>query len=641
MKPGCLNPLKWRGARILLPWKGRSLPLGCVLLFAVLAAVAALAVAPAVQMRTCAACHDKDAAYAMWKVSGHKDVSCGGCHVAPASQRFFRTRLGSARIIARHAARAKNDAIQASVPDANCRACHKTTREWVVYHGIKISHQKHWDRNIPCAYCHKGVVHGPDAAAINVPTMAMCTTCHDGKQAPNDCSLCHEVLKGRKPAAFSKEWKEGHKAEVGKKPEECLRCHQASYCENCHKTVNPHEPSFIDVHAAEQKRNPKGCELCHPGGLKNNTCARCHSKEKVHPPGYREKHGTDVASKGEASCRACHKQQFCTGCHKTNQPHPPGWGKTHARTAGKDIARCQTCHTLKFCESCHNNQEPENHKALDWERAHGKAVSSQCQTCHKQQFCNTCHQKAAPRSHKTDWTRRHGPVSLAAQERCLTCHTARQCSDCHGMQMPHPSNYRKAHITPGRTPRLCTKCHSQKYCDDCHKGSRPATHNASGWAAQGHGKDARKNKASCLRCHQERYCQACHTSARPASHKAKDFLTTHGSAARQSCATCHTSSKFCDDCHKTKKPPSHGATWLAVHGKSAASGKSNCAYCHARPDCTKCHSTGGIKPSNHNDAYLMGHAKEAKDNQHSCALCHTADMCNGCHKPMSKPEIKF
>lgn len=647
MKPGCLNPLNWMRLRVPLPWKGRSVQLGWTLLFLILAGtILALSISHTSQSVFCASCHEMDEHFATWQVSSHKSVPCESCHVSPGLLGMFRTKIGATRMVAKHVAgHGTADGIQGHVPDANCKKCHKTTREWIVYHGLKISHQKHWDRNISCIFCHKKVVHGPNAATINVPTMEMCYECHDGKKAPNRCGLCHETLGVRKPSTFSREWREGHVAEVAGKPEACMRCHQQTFCSNCHNLANPHDAGFIDSHAQAYKRNPKSCDYCHTQGLKSPTCASCHSQKRAHPVAYVNTHPAEVKKAGDASCQKCHNKQFCTDCHTRYQPHPPGWIEAHPRSARENLARCQTCHTLKYCEACHTSQQPASHKQPDWLRSHKKAVvasAGQCQTCHTQKFCQACHQKKPPASHKADWTRKHGRASMAGQEQCQACHIRQTCANCHGMPMPHPAGFRKAHAGAARANRkLCDRCHTRQYCSDCHTGSRPASHNTPGWASAAHGKPASKNQANCLACHKQQYCQSCHSMARPASHRAKDFISTHGTADRAKCTTCHKSGKFCQDCHSTKRPPSHDATWVATHGKAASAGKSNCAYCHNRTLCGKCHSSGGVKPSSHNETYIMGHAKPAKANLRACGMCHTAELCNGCHKAMNKPEIRL
>ncbi len=624
--PRWLNPARAWHTRYRLPFRGKTASVGMTVILLLAAVVGLIASFAATSHPIfCSSCHEMDTHFRSWQVSSHKDVPCETCHVSPGLTGMFRTKLGATRLVAKHVAGPPEaDAIKGHVPDVNCKKCHKTAREWVVYHGLKISHKQHWDRGINCTFCHADVVHGPNAATINVPRMEMCFKCHDGKQASKQCNLCHETLGERRPSTFTPEWVAGHRVEVSGDSKTCMRCHQTSFCDNCHKMSNPHDAQFMSVHADEYRRNRKRCEVCHSKADQKSLCDPCHA-----------------LNKGLA-----HTKDIVESRHPQ---HPADWLKTHPETAKADIGKCNACHTNGFCVACHTSGGPASHKQPDWMKAHKAAVAAgveDCSKCHTQSFCAACHRTSPPQSHKVDWKKRHGVSAQAGSSSCGYCHQSSQCSKCHGLPMPHPASWRKTHPSTAKSNRsVCSRCHTQSYCNDCHGGARPASHSAANWGTGGHAPAARANPALCSQCHSGSLCQACHSTARPASHSSKDFMTGgHGAlkkSGKQNCSFCHKSQKFCDDCHKNQRPASHTATWMATHGKPAASDKANCGFCHDRSLCSKCHGEGGAKPSSHGDSYLMGHAKDAKARLQSCALCHASQSCNTCHKALGKPEMKF
>ncbi|MDH7571457.1 MAG: NapC/NirT family cytochrome c, partial [Armatimonadota bacterium] len=267
------------GRRVSLPFfRGRAFRLGSLLVFGAVLFTAATAfmMHHSSQPIFCRSCHEMSEHYKTWAVSTHKDVSCESCHIMPGMANMFRTKLTALRMVKKHVqSRGQVDpsGIQGHVPDVNCKQCHPTTREVIVYHSLKITHRKHWERNISCTFCHNRVVHGPNAATKNTPTMQMCYQCHDGKQAPNTCGTCHETLGRRGSATFSPEWVAGHKLEVEKGSEACVRCHRQEFCDTCHRLAKPHPPGFLEVHAAESKKANAACNTCHD----QRYCDECHS----------------------------------------------------------------------------------------------------------------------------------------------------------------------------------------------------------------------------------------------------------------------------------------------------------------------------------------------------------------------------
>ena len=156
----------------------------------------------------------------------------------------------------------------------------------MVYHGLKITHKKHWEMGVGCTFCHSRVVHGQNASTKNTPSMETCFKCHDGKKVPNTCGLCHETLGIRKPGLFSKDWVVGHKQEVAGDKESCKRCHQSDFCDNCHRMSTPHPAKWLDVHPEAFKKGKQDCGTCHA----DTYCSDCHQIKQAHKLGWMSRH---------------------------------------------------------------------------------------------------------------------------------------------------------------------------------------------------------------------------------------------------------------------------------------------------------------------------------------------------------------
>jgi len=168
----------------------------------------------------CRSCHEMRAHLGLWGMWSHKDVTCDECHDMPGWTWMVKVRLGAANA-EQPAAEGDPSKAHGRVRDSSCKKCHRVTRDVIVYHGLKITHKKHLERDIGCLVCHSRVVYPPRSDTRNVPTMQVCFTCHDGRTAPHACGTCHE----RRAAALGPEWVEGHKQQVKQGKGTCCRCH--------------------------------------------------------------------------------------------------------------------------------------------------------------------------------------------------------------------------------------------------------------------------------------------------------------------------------------------------------------------------------------------------------------------------------
>lgn len=141
----------------------------------------------------------------------------------------------------------------------------------------------------------------------------------------------------------------------------------------------------------------------------------------------------------------------------------------------------------------------------------------------------------------------------------------------------------------------------------------------------------------------------------------------HGASAHLAddnvCATCHrtlTSAVALTDARVAAflKPPSHArADFVSTHGATARAPAANCATCHARESCQRCHVDGARSPAIRalgNDArvarlelgrapvyptpadhrvsqFTLLHGKSAQANPARCAVCHARASCETCH----------
>jgi hypothetical protein len=282
---------------------------------------------------------------------------------------------------------------------ARCDACHtdgkgggwmpgvggaavEPPRVALAHPNLKFNHMLHAQRGIACALCHAGAEtqHAP-VTRVELPLMASCLGCHDGKQATARCSACHITepdgrLKTKLVSAAT--------MAVGGTgplvPSGSLR------------GIDAHGPTFQRDHA-QAGRDEKYCLSCH----KRNDCIDCHGgvvrPPDIHPSDYVSLHAVD-ARRNTPDCSACHRtQSFCVGCHqrtgvasdpegglpgrRPNNPfgtgtglktfHPPGWARdaagaviptprpnSHSLAAKRNIRACASCHREESCLACHS-----------------------------------------------------------------------------------------------------------------------------------------------------------------------------------------------------------------------------------------------------------------------------------------------
>jgi hypothetical protein len=246
---------------------------------------------------------------------------------------------------------------------------------------LKFNHRLHAARGIACALCHPGADTAGMVTRADLPMMASCLGCHDGKQATARCTACHLAeadgrvkvrlataataaaggtgvlmpsgsLKGLD--AHGPTFRRDHK-QIGREESYCLTCHRRNDCIDCHggvvKPPDIHPADYLTMHVIDARRNTPDCTSCH---RLQSFCLGCHQRSGV----------SSDPSGGQPGRRA--DNPFGTGTG-IKQFHPPGWARdaagtviatprptSHAIAAKRNIRACVSCHREESCLACHS-----------------------------------------------------------------------------------------------------------------------------------------------------------------------------------------------------------------------------------------------------------------------------------------------
>lgn len=226
---------------------------------------------------------------------------------------------------------------------------------------------------------------------------------------------------------------------------------------------------------------------------------------------------------------------------------------------------------------------------------------------------------------------------MGADERLVSI-TPEECANCHdGDQLPRvawtgpgptPSNLDFTH--PGHPELDCVSCHQQPDARIAMAVEGPIPSQC----FQCHAPDAEEHYAfevDCAQCHLP-LAEATDLPTswvadlpRPAWHGAVDFLVTHGELARSEadCATCH-ARESCERCH------------LAPEAVPAIAGLAR----DPRVATLVADQPGEWPepPSHQREEWVFEHAGDARRDIATCASCHTRESCETCHG-QGRPEV--
>lgn len=580
----------------------------------------------------CMACHEMRSEYLSWKTSTHKKLECSKCHKAPSAYKML-----WGHVFGPSAAwEMKNrDSFK------TCVNCHEKIPGVVYFHSIKFPHDSHRKHINDCRFCHHNIVHGSRIEYRKAPKKETCYTCHDNKKATKKCSNCHLSFKKELPQQLDPNWISSHMSDVSKFKKSCVACHKEKFCEDCHRSVNPHEAKWMKSHRKPAVKNTATCQVCHS----SKDCSACHGILREHKTEWYDGH-RKLARKSTKLCDRCHGKDYCDTCHKGITTHPRNWLAGHRESPGakEKHQQCLKCHTAKYCTSCHGGKPTLVHKG-NWLSNHGSNLSAKaaqrdiasCITCHVPNFCLSCHRGVKKTVHGADFLPMHRNVSPKSMPQCKMCHTSESCNKCHKANLPvdHKSELWKAKhgIKAINNMESCTLCHEQKFCESCHSRKVPVSHEATNWGSA-HAQSSRADESRCSLCHDNAFCNACHKRSRPPDHYRDNWPLIHGTSAMadmNNCNTCH-DKKDCARCHSKQK--THNIPgWMKSHDVSKSDKPfSQCAQCHWLGTCVDCHEKSAVKNHGKCDNCHASMSNPKKLKQKPCDACHHKVASAGEHK---------
>lgn len=289
-------------------------------------------------------------------------------------------------------------------PPANCDLCHvgfdytvqaKPQATVVPPPNLIFNHTLHTKQlKIGCEACHGSFEKLGLATRQQLPKMATCLVCHDGKTADAACGECHPTQpSGRLELTFlsgllrpaqgnpfgmdhGPRFEFNHGTQASTRRGMCMECHSQQECNACHdalqKPLSVHPNDFITLHPVQARQDMTRCESCHRA---QSFCVACHervgvglsagsalrpSNVRVHPP-YQtwveingpQHHGI-AANRDLKSCTACHREEDCLSCHsdadkwgtrRQVNPHPPGFAGKCKSLASTNDRPCLVCHS--------------------------------------------------------------------------------------------------------------------------------------------------------------------------------------------------------------------------------------------------------------------------------------------------------
>jgi len=187
-----------------------------------------------------------------------------------------------------------------------------------------------------CLECHKasGVMpnHGPfflkdhrllakraNNNCYDCHEQSYCIDCHKGGGVEPDVKKSTSRTGEYMPTTHRSDFISVHSVKAMDNPQNCYRCHQASFCQDCHSKANrgmmrikSHQRTgntqifqWNADHAAEARRSLQTCEACHPEA---DVCIQCHSSGKVnpHPRNWRDIKDKYRSESGGRTCKKCH-----------------------------------------------------------------------------------------------------------------------------------------------------------------------------------------------------------------------------------------------------------------------------------------------------------------------------------------------
>lgn len=227
---------------------------------------------------------------------------------------------------------------------------------------VIFSHLAHVTDEEACSDCHEAVIESDRVRPWMAISMAQCVDCHEEREQPTSCDVCHEELRTDvPPSTHSGAWDQFHGMAVRDRSDltvdQCSICHQESACVTCHQIEMPANHNVYwrrRGHGLTARMDRDNCAACHAVDY----CDRCHDRAEP------QSHSSGLwGSSRNMHCYKCHlsgdDQESCSMCHKSGAPshamappQPPGHNPA---------SDCRECHMIishvdngDDCNACHH-----------------------------------------------------------------------------------------------------------------------------------------------------------------------------------------------------------------------------------------------------------------------------------------------
>lgn len=124
----------------------------------------------------CITCHEMKPLYSTWKNSSHSSVECIKCHSDPGVVGLVKTKTQALKEVYLHITGTYEQPItinwDTAAFTARCLGCHQDIKGRGTAHNLS-----HFNVNITCADCHKGLVHNSETNN-RLPSRKVCIRCH-------------------------------------------------------------------------------------------------------------------------------------------------------------------------------------------------------------------------------------------------------------------------------------------------------------------------------------------------------------------------------------------------------------------------------------------------------------------------------
>lgn len=337
----------------------------------------------------CSSCHEMAPEYQSFSVTSHNQIKCTQCHIPPGAKNLVVHKISALKEVYLHFTKQQPNPIKMSEPIPNevCMQCHSRNRLVTATGDLKVNHDKHVEKQIPCVTCHKGVSHAKVverglntndqydywndqnvkklvADTYTRPNMGTCIDCHEqvnqGKEPwkeetalkeneqkvsgqPTDMVEDPKQKEEQREKTVTRILQALGKQQQGEKPKISMDCF------TCHKEINT--PKNHDIKNWSQNHGQFALQEL-------NKCQKCHQESKW------------IKEMPKESITVLLSKNY------TEKPYQPNLAevKTHARESS-------------FCSTCHKNRPPEHLDSDRWLTAHAEKAKnlekrSECFVCH-------------------------------------------------------------------------------------------------------------------------------------------------------------------------------------------------------------------------------------------------------------------